>query len=583
MCPPIIVKTSAISKSTAANWKRLDTTGNGRLTQRANKTLSQRKTLVTTYVQSAAAEEVLRRVEGLPHPVEGIMSYLCMCKLRRYGLWRSTRVKRIFRQQPQPAPLRRRIPPAVWDEEEDILGYVYQSLLTEGERNQTGRYYTTHPVTRTMLENVKLKRGERLLDPCCGSGAFLMQAECADPSLLYGVDTDPVAVMLATTNLLCKYAHRRFVPHIYCHDFLADAKGCGWEPDIRFQYIFTNPPWGTDKEWKYSVQGIHSHERASLFFAQALAWLKPGGTLHFLLPNALLHAQMHSDFRQLVMEHTTMRSIHLYDGRFDGVFTGFFSLCVEGSTTAEQAYEVHTSAGTHLRRLTPTDRRIHRIPVTPADATEDSIVNKMKQKRNDALTHSQWALGIVTGNNKQWLMNSRTLLAEPILTGKQIQPFVAAGQTPFIEFSPSRFQQCARERFYRAPEKLVYRFIARHPIVAYDNQQRLCLNSANILIPDIEGIPVRWVGALLNSSLYHFYYIVHFPDIKVLKRNLQQLPFPKLDDRQQPCLGMAVGKVYEEGASRESVGLLDKVVFDIFGITDAERSYVYRRIGATEE
>ena len=64
MCPPIIVKTSAISKSTAANWKRLDTTGNGRLTQRANKTLSQRKTLVTTYVQSAAAEEVLRRVEG---------------------------------------------------------------------------------------------------------------------------------------------------------------------------------------------------------------------------------------------------------------------------------------------------------------------------------------------------------------------------------------------------------------------------------------------------------------------------------------------------------------------------------------
>ena len=207
----------------------------------------------------------------------------------------------------------------------------------------------------------------------------------------------------------------------------------------------------------------------------------------------------------------------------------------------------------------------------------------MKQKRNDALTHSQWALGIVTGNNKQWLMNSRTLLAEPILTGKQIQPFVAAGQTPFIEFSPSRFQQCARERFYRAPEKLVYRFIARHPIVAYDNQQRLCLNSANILIPDIEGIPVRWVGALLNSSLYHFYYIVHFPDIKVLKRNLQQLPFPKLDDRQQQCLGMAVGKVYEEGASRESVGLLDKVVFDIFGITDAERSYVYRRIGTTEE
>ena len=575
-------QTHTISKTTAANWKRLNHNVEGRLMKRANKILSQKRTVVAGYLQSVAAEKVLRIVSGLPFPVESIMRYLCECMLRRHGLWRRDYVRRVFQQFPPPAPVRGRIPTVVWDEGVDVLGFVYQSLLTEGERNQSGQYYTTSHIARTMLAGLRVRKGERFLDPCCGSGAFLMQVETDDPLRLYGVDTNPVAVMLATTNLMVKYARYRFIPQLYCRDFLADGEG-GWDATTRFDYICTNPPWGPDKDKTYVAPGISSHERSSLFFVKSLFWLKPGGILNFLLPNALLHTAVHRDFRRVVLQQTTLRSINVYANRFDGVFTGFFSICVEAATTMEQTYEVHTTSGTHVCRVAHADYPQMRLPLCPPDETQEAIVRKMKSKGNDTLTHSQWALGIVTGNNKGMLMNERTLSAEPILTGKQIQPFIAAEQTPFIEFAPSRFQQCAREAFYRAPEKLVYRFIARHPIVAYDNCQRLCLNSANILIPEIEGISVRCVGALLNSSLYRFYYIVHFPDIKVLKRNLQQLPFPKLDECQQARLGQAVGKVYADGATRENLDHLDRVVFDIFGISDAERNYVYRRIGGTGE
>ena len=59
----------------------------------------------------------------------------------------------------------------------------------------------------------------------------------------------------------------------------------------------------------------------------------------------------------------------------------------------------------------------------------------------------------------------------------------------FIRFDPDRFQQAAPERKYRAPEKLVYRFISKKLIVAYDDRGRLTLNSANILIPRVDAVP----------------------------------------------------------------------------------------------
>ena len=152
----------------------------------------------------------------------------------------------------------------------------------------------------------------------------------------------------------------------------------------------------------------------------------------------------------------------------------------------------------------------------------------MEALAHDTLTHSLWALGIVTGDNQHKVKKEKTEGLEPVYTGKQVSAFRLEAPTSYLLFEPKSFQQCAKETFYRASEKLIYRFIARYPIVAYDDQQRLCLNSANILIPQLDTISVKSAAALLNSTLYRYYYSVKFPDIKVLKSNLQALPFPNL-------------------------------------------------------
>ena len=98
------------------------------------------------------------------------------------------------------------IPDSVWDSEDDVLGFIYQSLITEGERNITGQYYTCKDVVEYIVDDKVLSSDETFLDPCCGSGAFLMSVKTNNPSNLYGFDINPIAVMIASANLLIKYA-----------------------------------------------------------------------------------------------------------------------------------------------------------------------------------------------------------------------------------------------------------------------------------------------------------------------------------------------------------------------------------------
>ena len=124
----------------------------------------------------------------------------------------------------------------------------------------------------------------------------------------------------------------------------------------------------------------------------------------------------------------------------------------------------------------------------------------------------------------------------------------------------------------------MYRFIAKYPIVAYDDKQCICLNSANILIPDLDGISIRSAASLLNSSLYRFYYSIKFTDIKVLKGNLQKLKFPKLTPQQDKELSDFACKMQLTGFDEQKQLELDMIVDRIFGINDLEQEYIRKNL-----
>lgn len=571
-----------ISKATEYNWKKLNSDSQQKLTKRANKTQSKKRVIATHYLDYAPANNLLQIISDIDAPIENIMYSLCVSYLNFCGIFSRRNVGKFISQYNHCKLIDIEVPEGTWQGNRDVLGFIYQSLITEGERNLTGQYYTNKNVVNYMLDNKRLADGETFLDPCCGSGAFLLSVQTNTPECLYGFDINSIAVMIAGTNLLAKYSKHIFTPNVFCLDFLKTNLLDSERQSIPFKFdnIYTNPPWGSDKEGLYinDYPQIKSKERSSMVIVEALKRLKPNGNLYFLLPTSLLKIKIHNDVRKYILSNSSLQKIDLYSDRFDGVFTDYFSIKLSTPQTAPQTYIVTTDEEIKSIKISDRDSKAGEIILEQLTDIDTSIINKMESKRHDDLKHSQWALGIVTGDNKNKVKKERGEGLEPVYTGKQVDPFKLHHESSYILFAPELFQQCAKEEYFRAPEKLIYRFIAKYPIVAYDNKQCLCLNSANILIPDLDGISIKSVAALLNSSLYHYYYSIKFSDIKVLKGNLQELPFPILTKIQDEELCHLVSNIYENSFTPEYQQQLDNKVFSIFGITPKEQKQIHARL-----
>ena len=136
----------------------------------------------------------------------------------------------------------------------------------------------------------------------------------------------------------------------------------------------------------------------------------------------------------------------------------------------------------------------------------------------------------------------------------------------------SQFQQVAQEKYYRANEKLVYKFISKKLVFAYDNTKSLFLNSANILIPNVPNMSIKTVMAYLNSELFQYLYTKLFGEVKILKGNLILLPFPKITEQQNNIITKIVNELLK--GKNENNDTLQKIIFYSYGLNQEQMQYI---------
>ncbi len=452
----------------------------------------------------------------------------------------------------------------------DALGIIYQSLLQGGSKSRSGSYYTPETIVLDTFTSFP-QRGGIVLDPCCGTGQFLICAtRCGhtDPALLYGFDTDATAVRIARINLLLACGALDFTPHIHRADILSgcmdqNAQQALHHLENRCRLIATNPPWGaslqkeTISRCRERFPEITSRESFSFILAQSIGFAEQGGGISFVLPESFLNIRTHADIRSYVLKHTQIQSIHDIGRTFKGVFTPVIKLdLVKRKPPSSRSITIKKrSAGTTdsipQKRFRENDFSVFDIHTT---SEEHTIIKNLYRRPHITLKgRADWALGIVTGNNKLHLSSTRKDGMEPIFKGSDIQPYRAGPPKWYIAFRPDRFQQVAPEEKYRAPEKLLYRFISERLVFAYDTDRSLTLNSANILIPRIEDYPMKVILSLFNSKLYHFLYLKKFTTRKVLRGDLERLPLPLFSSRQKRVL---------EALADRAITDSDEAVFD---------------------
>ena len=390
-----------ISKATQRNWDKLKNGRSDRLTRRANKSRSQKIITPEGYVMAASLPRFVEELRDTTYPIDDLLFTLCALYLEHNKVNEDNK-RRFFEEYTHYERLGLEVPRQILkNRNDDWIGFIYQSLTAEGSRILKGLYYTKPVIVNEMLSDIRMLNGEKFLDPCCGSGIFLLKVQHAEMEQLYGIDNDPLAVMIAKANLMVKYNESSVYPQIYQMDFLLHATTA--LGDLKFDYIVTNPPWGTEKGKLHASDIVQSKEKASLFFTESFKFLNRNGIQHFLMPSSIMKIKVHADLRHFVTHETRIETIKCYRERFKGVFTDFISMKVSNRPIdGKQSYVVYGANNEVSRKeFVPSDDDFCAIPML--NDRDEAILSKAERMRHDDLSHSQWALGIITGNNAKVL------------------------------------------------------------------------------------------------------------------------------------------------------------------------------------
>ena len=470
---------------------------------------------------------------------------------------------------------------------EDTLGLLYQSLCTMGDRKASGSYYTSSSLAKRLVENhlPVFQHNQTVFDPSCGTGIFLLQLPTDFPMKnIYGNDINPLSAVLTRINLALKYHITTLQEvelvqkNITVSDFLADHTGT-------YDIIIGNPPWGAklSSEEKKTYRNCFSCAKGSsieiydLFIEQSLNKLNPKGLLSFVLPEAILTVKAHTSVRELLLKTTCVRSVEYLGEAFEQVYCPSIIFSVEKDTSRPFFRNVPVTLSNGAIISTKVERTIYADFFNfGISDTEYLLLHKITESPNltTLVEQSDFALGIVTGNNSALLHSTPAKGLEPIIKGNDISKYHINSYSGYAAFQPESFQQTAPEHLYRAPEKLFYRFINKQLIFAYDNTGLLSLNSCNIVIPNIPGLSVKYVLAVLNSSVAQFFFEKKFHSVKVLRSHLEQIPIPMADEETQKEIVKLVDKlmVLDDATQefKETYFLLDYQIAEQYHLTAEE-------------
>lgn len=466
----------------------------------------------------------------------------------------------------------------------DVLGFIYQSLLLEGKKSQNGSYYTPSNIVDEIVHEY-VKKDSKVFDPCCGTGQFLLAfASIVDnPNNIYGVDIDEIAVRIARINMLIQYKDKDFIPNIVCKNTLLDIGIYDLfslnDENIRdFDVIATNPPWGLHftkhdlERLKKAYPKISSFESFSYFLKKSHELLKNNGVLSFVLPESVLNVKTHKDIREYILDNSQIRKIVYLNRVFKNVFTPVIRLDIEKSVKDDSEIVIQKENKNYLVNQKRWKNNQDYIFDIHANGFDTEIINKIYNTSHATLENkAEWALGIVTGSNSKYIISESKDGYEEVYKGKDVEKFILKKSSNYIQFTPDKFQQVAPIEKYRAKEKLIYRFISKNLVFAYDNKQRLTLNSANIIIPKIPDYPIKVISALFNSSLYQFIFQKKFASIKVLRSHIEHLPLPFWDNY---IFSEIIRMVDDIITNQSAFEPLDNYIMEKYGLSIEERNYI---------
>ncbi|MGD0216999.1 MAG: N-6 DNA methylase [Desulfobaccales bacterium] len=201
----------------------------------------------------------------------------------------------------------------------DILGTFYEVFLKYGGDNkQLGIIFTPRHVTDFACELIEININDKVYDPTCGTGGFLIAAfnkyrtlvnnnksaiKKLGDTQIYGNDTSASAYPLGVVNMIFRGDGKNNISFDNCFEYPEEKQ---------FTKVLMNPPFQTDADDPPETD----------FIDHALSCLCVGGRLLSVLPISVLCEPQHKKWRKhIILNHTVEAVFSLPEEAFYPVGT----------------------------------------------------------------------------------------------------------------------------------------------------------------------------------------------------------------------------------------------------------------------
>jgi type I restriction enzyme M protein len=214
--------------------------------------------------------------------------------------------------------------------EKGSLDAVFESLVPRISKAEKGQFFTPRHVVDFVIKMMLAPSSrEVVVDPACGSGAFLTHARWhAKKVRTHGCDVDPRAIRVARLLALVDGVDPSTVER---------GDGLRLTTLPQADIVATNPPFAgrAASEGFEIAKHVRTPERDVLFLGRALSLLRPGGRLGIVLPynkaSGEAFASMRRWFvdqarifaivglpRETFLPHTSQRTFVMFAAKRDG-------------------------------------------------------------------------------------------------------------------------------------------------------------------------------------------------------------------------------------------------------------------------
>ncbi|MDA0064667.1 SAM-dependent methyltransferase [Brachyspira hyodysenteriae] len=169
--------------------------------------------------------------------------------------------------------------------------------------NDLGEYYTPRHIVKLMVELIQPKFGDKIYDPCCGTGGFLIEAldllkrnsnltgdniKYLEEETIYGGELTETSKIAKMNMILAGDGHT----HIKQQDSLANP---AYE---QYDVVLSNFPFNQKTDYSH-LYGMKTIKADAVFFMHIINALKNGGRAAVIVPDSVLFSIRDNDILKL--------------------------------------------------------------------------------------------------------------------------------------------------------------------------------------------------------------------------------------------------------------------------------------------